>query len=353
MALSRAQMALVQKARALGAGKQGIALSEAACTYLLAVAVQDMGVQDQFPELPRDLIPFYGPEPLADREILALEFLPLIERLVGLVIDADTYFSCLAWLHKLRLKYELVLKTQAIPTMDQVGPRGLLQYGSTPDAALPPLMQWRKWFFDIDNRAAQLTGYLFEPIFAAALGGTPASAKRSPVRRRSNPSKGRQVDCVREKDAYEFKIRLTIAASGQGRWAEELDFPLDCRASGFRPILVVLDPTPNPRLRELEEVFRASGGEAYVGDVAWQHLESEAGEVMGRFLEQYVRRPIQALLTAAPAALPPLTATERGDTIDLQVGDDLIRIVRSPETVTGDDDDDQIPDDVDDQVPGL
>jgi hypothetical protein len=352
MGLSRAQMAIVQKARALGAGKQGVALTEGACAHLLAIEVQDMQLGDKFPELPQRLIPFYGPQPLADREIANVPFLPLFERLTELVLDADTYFSCLAWMHKLRLKYELVLKTQAIPTMEQVGPRGLLQYGTAPEAALPPLMQWRKWFYDIDNRAAQLTGYLFEPIFAAALGGTPASAKKSPVRRRSNSSKGRQVDCVREKDAYEFKIRLTIAASGQGRWAEELDFPPDCRASGYRPILVVLDPTPNPRLTELQEVFRADGGEAYIGDAAWQHLETEAGDVMGRFLEQYVRRPIQALLAVAPRSLPPLTATNREHSIDITIGNDLVQIMRSHDTVTGDDDD-EMPDDIDEQVPGL
>ncbi|HXE55308.1 MAG TPA: hypothetical protein VN541_19950 [Tepidisphaeraceae bacterium] len=345
-------MAIVQKARALGAGKQGIALSEAACSYLLAIEAQDMGVQDRFPELPQRLLAFYGPEPLADREIPGVPFLALFERLVGLVTDADTYFSCLAWLHKLRLKYELVLKTQAIPSMDQIGPRGLLQYGTAPDAALPPLMQWRKWFFDIDNRAAQLTGYLFEPIFAAALGGTPASARKSPVRRRNDASKGRQVDCIRERDAYEFKIRLTIAASGQGRWAEELDFAPDCRVSGFRPILIVLDPTPNARLMELQQVFRANGGDAYVGGAAWNHLETESGEVMGRFLERYVRLPIQSLLGAAPVSLPSLTATDRGDSIDIRIGGNLIRIDRSPETVTADDDD-EMPDDIDDQVPGI
>jgi hypothetical protein len=352
MGLSRAQMAMVQKARALGAGKQGVALSEAACTYLLAIEVQDMGLEIEFPELPRDLISFYGPEPLDQREVTGLSFLPLFERLTGLVVDADTYFSCLAWLHKLRVKYELILKTQAFPNMSQVGPRGLLQYGTAPDKALPPLMQWRKWFYDIDNRAAQLTGYLFEPILAAALGGTPASAKKSPIRRRNDTSKGRQVDCVREKDAYEFKIRLTIAASGQGRWSEELDFPPDCQASGYRPVLVVLDPTPNPRLTELQEVFRANGGNAYVGDAAWEHLEAEAGEVMAQFLERYVRQPIQALLAVAPAALPSLTATNRGDSIDITIGDDLIQIARSRDAVTAEDDD-EIPDDIDDQVPGL
>lgn len=351
MALSRAQMAIVQKARALGAGKQGVALTEAACTYLLAIEVQDMGVHDRFPELPQYLTPFYGPEPLSDREIPGIPFLTLFERLVELVIDADTYFACLAWLHKLRLKYELVLKTQAIPTMEQIGPRGLLQYGTAPDTALPPLMQWRKWFFDIDNRAAQLTGYLFEPIFAAALGGTPASARKSPVRRRKDASNTRQVDCVRERDAYEFKIRLTIAASGQGRWGEELDFAPDCRASGFRPILIVLDPTPNARLSELQQVFRENGGEAYIGAAAWDHLETESGKVMGRFLEHYVRRPIQSLLAAATVALPPLTLTDRGDSIEIRVGDDLVRITRSRETVAADDD--EMPDDIDDQVPGI
>ena len=34
---------------------------------------------------------------------------------------------------------------------------------------------------------------------------------------------------------------MTIAASGQGRWKEELDFPADCKASGYVPVLVVLD----------------------------------------------------------------------------------------------------------------
>lgn len=58
---------------------------------------------------------------------------------------------------------------------------------------------------------------LFEPILAAALGGVPFPAKKSPVKRAEDPTKGRQVDCVVDRDAYEFKIRVTIAASGQGR----------------------------------------------------------------------------------------------------------------------------------------
>ena len=77
------------------------------------------------------------------------------------------------------------------------------------------------------NRAGQETGLLFEPIITAAIGGVPASAKRSPIKRRKDDKKGRQVDCLREKRAYEITLRMTVAAAGQGRWGEELDFPKD------------------------------------------------------------------------------------------------------------------------------
>ena len=119
-------------------------------------------------------------------------------------------FACLAALHKARLKYERILETQPVPTIDQVGPRGLLQFGGMDVRALAGFLLWRKWVFDIDNRAGQETGYLFEPIIAAAVGGVPVSARKSPVRRRNAPSKGRQVDCLREKRAYEIKLRVTI-----------------------------------------------------------------------------------------------------------------------------------------------
>jgi hypothetical protein len=105
------------------------------------------------------------------------------------------------------------------------------------------------------------------------------------------------VDCWKvEPDgtpiAYELKLRVTIAASGQGRFAEELSFAEDCKASGVKPILVVLDPTENNKLTELQAAYRRVGGECYVGDDAWNHLEEEAGATMAAFIEKYVRRPI-------------------------------------------------------------
>jgi hypothetical protein len=55
---------------------------------------------------------------------------------------------------------------------------------------------------------------------------------------------GRQIDCldVDAKIAYEFKLRVTIAASGQGRFAEELSFPVECRAAGLTPVLKSAPP---------------------------------------------------------------------------------------------------------------
>jgi hypothetical protein len=214
---------------------------------------------------------------------------------VSSVTDFETYFDCLCSLHKRRKKYARILSAQPLPTMLQVAPRSLLEFGVRDTRALASWMTWRKWFFDIDNRAGQETGYLFEPILASALGGKPFSSRRSPVKRRNDNNKARQVDCIVERTAYEFKLRVTIAASGQGRFGEELDFAADCQASGFVPVLMVLDPTPSTRLSDLTAAFRRYGGEALVGDEAWRHLEAEGGGTMATFIENYVRRPIEEI----------------------------------------------------------
>jgi len=234
--------------------------------------------------------------------------------------------------------------------LEQVGPRGLLQYGKLTPSALAGLLFWRKWFYDIDNRAGQETGYLFEPVIAHAIGGTPAPANSSPVKRATNKSKGRQVDCLRERRACELKIRVTIAASGQGRWREELDFPVDCRESGYVPVLVVLDGTSNPKLTELSAAFEREGGEVYTGDLAWEHLESLAGDTMSRFLDKYVRAPINKLIEEEPTALPELTARLGAGTLLITVGDEALSINRregEPENGR-----DETPDDAVDKVIG-
>lgn len=352
MALSKVQQSIWEKSRAIGTGGQAVLLTDGMCAYLVGRIVLDLGLQTHFPEIPSDLPEFYACRILDDLALPFGESHELFERLVGLAPDSDTYYACLATLHKARLKYQRILETQPISTLEQVGPRALLQYGQLSSRALSGLLFWRKWFFDIDNRAGQETGYLFEPIIAYSIGGIPAPAQRSPVKRHRRRTKGRQIDCILEKKAYEFKIRVTIAASGQGRWREELDYPIDCQKSGFVPVLIVLDSTPNSKLLELVGAFQRRGGEAYLGDDAWRHLESLAGATMALFLEKYVRSPLDQLLKDATGDLPNFAARAEADHIILVLGKEELVIERRSDALVDEPIDDELPDDVADELPG-
>jgi hypothetical protein len=143
---------------------------------------------------------------------------------------------------------------------------------------------------------------------------------------------------------------VTIAASGQGRWREELEFPGDCRGSGYTPVLVVLDPTANPKLTELSEVFRAEGGEVYVGPEAWQHLEQIAGATMGRFLKKYVHEPLQSLLAEVPQTLPQLVMDMGTEEVSIAVGGVVYSTKRIAPSTTAEVAEEQLPDDADEQI---
>jgi hypothetical protein len=213
--------------------------------------------------------------------------------------DFSLYIENLSVLHRRRAKYRRILSQQALPNMDQIAPRVMLEYGCCDVELLANWMIWRKWIYDIDNRSAQETGYLFEPVLASCLGGEAIGARNSPIKRldsEGNPtSNGRQVDCLvpANMTAYEFKLRVTIAASGQGRFGEELSFPVESQAAGYRPILLVLDPTPSPRLAELSQKFVSCGGEVYQGESAWLHMEQQAGSVVSVFIDKYIKPAIQ------------------------------------------------------------
>lgn len=250
------------------------------------------------------------------------EHIELMRLGIKQIPDFVTYLRCLSELHKRRRKYAMILSAQPMPTMVQVSPRALVEYGRLNTEALASWLTWRKFFYDLDNRSAQETGYLFEPVLAAAIGGEPKSAKAKVVKRTDDQSKGRQVDCWKIRPdgrplAYEFKLRVTIAASGQGRFGEELQFAEDCATSGATPVLVVLDPTPNPRLRDLQAEFEAKGGHAYIGDDAWAHLEKEAGGIMATFIERYVRTPI-AEISAFEVEMDGNTERKRLRLLDLE-----------------------------------
>jgi hypothetical protein len=298
-------------ARILGSGHERVALSETELFCLLVQCCRDLGVSASVSQLPDLSVAPPGPDyyriPLAWFQTpqagcpSATILLESLASCVAYEADFRLYFENLAALHKRRLKYQRVLSTQPKPTMDQIGPRSLLEFGGVEDGLLASWLVWRKWIFDVDNRAAQETGYLFEPVLASCLGGESVGSRDSPVKRLNErgetTGEGRQIDCYDGENqlAYEFKLRVTIAASGQGRFAEELSFPREACAAGLTPVLIVLDPTPSPRLDELVAAFKTSRGKHYVGSDAWAHMESKAGKSMAVFLERYIRPPLTVM----------------------------------------------------------
>jgi hypothetical protein len=292
----------------LGNGDDRVTLSENEIFCLLAQCCRDLSVSEDVSGLPRlsgdpssgdyYRIPLAWFQRLHKECPTASRLLSSLASCVAKLPDFRLYFENLATIHKRRLKYQRILSTQPRPTMNQVGPRSLLEYGGVDDALLASWLIWRKWIFDVDNRAAQETGYLFEPVLASCLGGEAVGSRNSPVKRLNERGEetddGRQIDCYDGVNqlAYEFKLRVTIAASGQGRFGEELSFPVECRAAKLTPVLVVLDPTPSERLADLIKAFKDNQGKSYIGPDAWAHMESKAGRIMAVFLERYIKPPL-------------------------------------------------------------
>ena len=156
--LTLAQKTLIEKARNVGNSEMAAPLSPEVCAYLCGVIVKDLNLVSEIPEVPQDLPAFFETWPISSLTLDGIPFEDLAAKVFALKPDSDTYFLCLATLHKSRLKYEQILQRQAFPTFDQVGPRGLLQFGSLPPAALTGMLYWRKWLYDLDNRAAQENG---------------------------------------------------------------------------------------------------------------------------------------------------------------------------------------------------
>jgi hypothetical protein len=339
MALTTSESTAYTALRKVSGSDQAVPLSDDAVRALIGIAARDLGLEDQIrnvidmASVPELFDPAFGENWVAPgRDPRAV-----YELIVRANPEALTYIGCLGQLHKARLKYQRVLETQPFPTMDQVAPRSLLQYDKMPPMSLAALLTWRKWLYDLDNRSAQETGYLFEPVIAGAIGGIPCSATKSPIRRTSG-SGGRQVDCLKDDKAYEFKIRITIAASGQGRWGEELLFPREAMDSGYTPILIVLDPTPNPKLSELVKAFEDHSGLAFIGDDAWSHLKNEAGEEMGLFLDRYVRVPLDEVYEALDPGdpLPPLRVEQVPGGVVFRLGEADTTIQRPvPDDILG------------------
>ncbi len=257
--------------------------------------------------------------------------------------DYSLFISNLSALHRRRVKYARILSGQRLPGIDQIAPRSLLEYGVCETDLLCNWMVWRKWVYDIDNRAGQETGYFFEPILASCLGGESVGARNSPVKRLNSQGRptnhGRQIDCFVPSlnRVYELKTRVSIAASGQGRFSEELSFPRECAAAGFIPILLVIDPTPSNRLEELGRAFLGAGGMCFTGQEAWTHMAEAAGDVISEFIDKYIKPPLQAFEDGFPALPSPVTLTWGTDEVKIAIAGNGYIVPRS--AVAEDEDD--------------
>ncbi|MCI0611220.1 MAG: restriction endonuclease [Anaerolineae bacterium] len=298
---------LYTKCRIHGTGDAQITISDREIYALIALAIHDLGWS--FEKLGVERIELPAPnyyeigldwfEKLENVEITPGKILSALEACFNKDQDFALFIENLSALHRRRAKFKRILSSQPIPTMDQIGPRILLEYGACDVDLLANWMTWRKWIYDIDNRSAQETGYLFEPILASSLGGETVGSRNSPIKRLDEngniTNNGRQVDCLisDSNTAYELKLRVTIAASGQGRFGEELSFPIECQAAGYIPILLVLDPTPSSRLTVLSEQYIECGGAFFQGVKAWKHMEKQAGKIMSVFIKKYIKPAIK------------------------------------------------------------
>jgi hypothetical protein len=329
------------RVRVLGQGGDRISLSASEIAWLLHLTAIDQGLSlghAAFKDIEMPVPSFFGIQippalPMAWESLSTDDLLTELDQLIRQEPDVRLYFSNLCEILKRRIKYQRILSTQPKPTMDQIGPRSLLEYGIVPTNLLGTWLIWRKWLFDVDNRSGQETGYLFEPVLASCMGGTTVGARNSPVKRVDESGRqtadGRQIDCldVDAKIAYEFKVRVTIAVSGQGRFGEELSFPVECKAAGLTPVLLVLDPTPSARLAELQKAFEANGGAVHVAD-AWGFIEEKAGKCMSSFIENYLR-PVLLQMAAFDDKLPDtLTLAWDKDAITFAAGQEAFKISR-------------------------
>ena len=176
MSLTQAQRVIVEKARALGGGRQGVALDDSVCTYLVGTIAKDLGLLEPLPGVSSRACPVFRLGVVGQSKLPDQDFLVLFERLVTLEPNADTYFACLSTLHKSRLKYERILRTQPIPT-----PGRSPWSSSVRKFGVQSLNRVQSGLFD-RQQAAQATGYLFEPIIRSYPAGEqqPGTAGHGP-----------------------------------------------------------------------------------------------------------------------------------------------------------------------------
>ena len=113
---------------------------------------------------------------------------------------------------------------------------------------------------------------------------------------------------------------------------------------------LLLQGISNEKLDALAKAFESCGGEVHIGDAAWSHLEELAGSTMSRFIDGYIRAPIQDLLVRGVDRMPDLIARETRGAIELTVGADTLTITREARESRLAETSDSLPADSDDEL---
>lgn len=122
MSLSQSQRSLIEKARHIGKSDSAVPLDDGSLSYILARIIHDLALHDQYPEVPREISPFFETWPVSSLNLKGLDFDLIAERLFTSIPDTDTYFSCLTSLLKARLKFERIFTTAIFPNNGSGGP---------------------------------------------------------------------------------------------------------------------------------------------------------------------------------------------------------------------------------------
>ena len=89
MGLTKTQLSIMNKAQAVGGSKQGVALDDEQCAYLVGRVAKDLGILGRLVGFPTDVPPFFAPLALESLRLPGLNFPGCFEQLVKLQTAAQ------------------------------------------------------------------------------------------------------------------------------------------------------------------------------------------------------------------------------------------------------------------------
>lgn len=151
--LDKGTRQLLNKARQLSSGSISIYLEDHELLRICAVVASDLGKLQLISDvMVNEVVNDYYRIPLEwfSQSLLSnTQFTDTFLLLQQNIPDFATYFEKLYELHKRRRKFQRILEQQALPQMEQIVPRCLLEFGLRPSETLASWLVWRKWLCEL------------------------------------------------------------------------------------------------------------------------------------------------------------------------------------------------------------